>query len=208
VLGALTSLGYVVASARRRSSIPDRRLAVCLALGGTAVVVGGGVGALLGVLTFMLVIDALVPIPGVTRTEADARFARLVRERRHAERMRRLRRLPAERLDVLDDRVGWASVAERRALGVQPISIGSVTGTVEELKARTFDRGFRPVPSSREHWKRLWLAQADGSTLPPVSVYRVGDQHVLRDGHHRVSVARDRGLETIEAEVVELRRAG
>jgi len=50
------------------------------------------------------------------------------------------------------------------------------------------------------------MAHADGAPLPPVSVYRVGAEHVLRDGHHRVSVARELGLERIDAEVVELHR--
>jgi hypothetical protein len=47
-----------------------------------------------------------------------------------------------------------------------------------------------------------------GTPLPPISVYRVGDRHFVRDGHHRVSVAC--ALETleIEAEVVELHPAG
>ena len=29
--------------------------------------------------------------------------------------------------------------------------------------------------------------------MPPISVYRVGDLHFVRDGHHRVSVARAQG---------------
>jgi hypothetical protein len=129
-----------------------------------------------------------------------------VRQRRRARRIARLRRRAFEALDVLDDGAGWAAAAERRALGVQAIPIDSVTGTVEDLKARAFDRAFRPEADSSEHWKRLWLAQAHGATLPPISVYRVGGQHVVRDGHHRISVARDHGLLTIEADVVELRR--
>jgi hypothetical protein len=120
--------------------------------------------------------------------------------------MQRVRRRAPERLDVLDDGSGAVAAAERRALGVQVIAIGSITGTVEELKARAFDRHFRPEAASSEHWKRLWLAQAHGATLPPISVYRLGDRHVVRDGHHRISVARDHGLLTIEADVVELRR--
>ena len=93
-----------------------------------------------------------------------------------------------------------------RHLGVQSIELDSVTGTVEDLKARVFDRAFRPDASALEHWRRLWLAESHGAALPPISVYRVGDRHVVCDGHHRISVARDHGLATIEAEVVELRR--
>ena len=82
-----------------------------------------------------------------------------------------------------------------------------MTGTVEGFKARTFDHCFRPDEGASEHWKRLWVAQARGVVIPPISVYRVDGRHYVRDGHHRVSVARDHGAETIDAEVVELHHA-
>jgi hypothetical protein len=182
------------------------QLSVCAALALTGAVAGGMPGVLLGFLALMIFIDAVVPMPGRTASEADDRFRRLSRRRRRADRVRALRRRPPERLDVLDDRAGWAATADRRVLGVQTIDVGSVTGTVEVLKARTFDRALRPDASDREQWKRVWLAQAHGADLPPISVYRVGAEHVIRDGHHRLSVARDRGSWTIDADVVELRR--
>jgi hypothetical protein len=178
---------------------------LALALAAAAAVVGGTGAVLFALMALMLLLDAVMPMPGVTRPEADARFRAIVRRRRRAERARRLRGLAPERLDVLDDRNGWASTAARRPLGVQVIPIDSVTGTLEPFKAHTFDRAFRPDRSAAEHWKRLWLAQAHGASLPPISVYRVDARHVVRDGHHRLSVARDHGLSAIEADVVELR---
>jgi hypothetical protein len=175
-----------------------------LALVAAAVALRGSVGALLAILASLVLLDCVVPMPGGTRSEAGDHFRRLVRDRRRAALLRRLRRLPPERLDVLDDRDGWAATASRRALGVRSIALESVIGTVEESHARTFDRRFRPPPSSREHWERLWLAQERGATLPPISVYRVDAAHVVRDGHHRVSVAREHGQATIDAVVVEL----
>jgi hypothetical protein len=50
------------------------------------------------------------------------------------------------------------------------------------------------------------MAFARGDAMPPVAVYRVGSDHVVRDGHHRISVARDHGVPAIDADVVELRR--
>lgn len=184
-----------------------RRLSGCVALLLAAVIVRGTLGVLAGIVAMLLALDAVVPMPAGTRSQADDRFRALVRRRRRARRMARLRGREPECLNVLDDRAGWAATAERRALGVQPIAIDSVTGTAETLKARAFDRTFRPEAESSEHWKRLWLAQAHGATLPPIAVYRIGGEHVVRDGHHRISVARDHGLVMIEAEVVELRRA-
>jgi hypothetical protein len=185
---------------RRLRRLPrGPRLALVGALAVAAPVVGGPPGGLLAIVAGLVALDAAVPMPGVTWSEAEDRFARVQRARRRA-RMRRR----AEGLEVLDDRAGWAASAARRQLGVQPIAVDSITGTVELAKARTFDRAFRPDRGSAEHWKRLWMAQARGAPMPPISVYRVGEEHVVRDGHHRVSVARDLGLGAIDADVVEL----
>ena len=181
-----------------------RALAPAGVLALAAVAVGGSVGGLLSIGALLVIVDAVVPMPGVTWPEAEARFERLVRARRRARLRRRLRGLPAERLEVIDDRTGWAGLAARRPLGVVPIPVDSIDATVEEVKAQAFDTEFRPDRSSGEHWKRLWMAQAHGAPMPPVSVYRVGARHVVRDGHHRVSVARERGLTVIDADVVEL----
>jgi hypothetical protein len=198
--------GALPTAGRWTSSHPGavRRLGGCLALAVAAVALRGLGGVLLGIVAALLLLDAIVPMPAGTRSQADDRFRALVRRRRRARRMARLRGRAPDCLEVLDDGAGWAASAERRALGVQPIAIDSVTGTAEALKARAFDRAFRPEAESAEHWKRLWLAQAHAAALPPISVYRVGGQHVVRDGHHRISVARDHGLLTIEADVVEL----
>ena len=187
------------------SGLPRRRLGLAGGLAAGGLVLGGLAEVLLAMTAVVLALDALVPMPAGTRTAADDRFRRLVRDRRRARLAARLRGGP-ERLDLLDDRAGWAATAPRRALGIQAIDVRSVTATVEPFKARTFDRALRPDPASREQWKRIWMAHAAGAPLPPVSVYRVGGEHVLRDGHHRVSVARELGLERIDAHVVELHR--
>ncbi len=96
------------------------------------------------------------------------------------------------------------AVAERRDLGVVPIRIDSVTGTVEASKAELFDRALRPHPRTAERWKGVWRAHAQGVALPPVAVYRIGTRHVVRDGHHRISVARAHRCPVIDAHVVAL----
>ena len=40
--------------------------------------------------------------------------------------------------------------------------------------------------------------------MPPIDTYRIGDLHFVRDGHHRVSVARAMGLDVIEAYVTQV----
>jgi hypothetical protein len=199
-------LGYLVTSMRRSALRHPRRFGLLVGCAGTAAVARGDAGVLLGIFALMLFLDAVVPMPGTTWSEADERFWRLVRERRRARSLRRLRGLQPERLDLLDEGERWVLTAQRRALGVQPIRIDSVTGTVEESKAKLFDRGFRPDRAEHQRWKRVWMARARGEEMPPVTLYRVGEDHIVRDGHHRISVARDHGVDAIDADVVELRR--
>jgi hypothetical protein len=198
----MSAHAHLVVTARRSAMRARVRVAMSAALVAAAVVVGSPGAVPLALLALLLVIDAVVPLPGLTRSEADERFRALVRERRRAERMHGLRGLPPEQLDVVDDLRDW----HRRPLGIEMIEIDSVTGTVEAIKAKAFDRRFRPDRTAALRWKGLWLAHAHNVVLPPVTVYRVGAEHVVRDGHHRISVARDRGLSMIEAEVVELQR--
>ena len=172
-----------------------------LALGALLLVLGaivhGWVGAALAFAAGVVVLDSLVPPPGVTLREADDRFCRAVRHRRYAAVARRASLRAPERLVLLDE----DSYRGRRALGVQLLPIETVSGTVEPSKLREFDGAFRPSMGVREHWKRVWVAQ----DLPPIAVYRVGGAHYVIDGHHRVSTARDHGAVVIEAEVTELR---
>ena len=56
-----------------------------------------------------------------------------------------------------------------------------------------------PSPPTRRRWLGVWLAEERGTVLPPVSLAAVGDAFAIRDGHHRVSVARARGARTITA---------
>src|SRR4051794_38479312 len=90
-----------------------------------------------------------------------------------------------------------------RSLGLQSIPLDSIVGSVG--RTREFDRSFRPTSSrTRPRWERIANAQRRGKDMPPISVYRIGDLHFVRDGHHRVSVARALGLTHIDAYVTEV----
>jgi hypothetical protein len=181
---------------------------VVVAFGAVAFVLHGIVGFLLGFVAALLIIDRLLPTTGVLHADAQRAYGRLARQRRVAEWGRRMRREPAGgRLARLD--AGFEESAERRNLGVQLVELGSIVGTTEEDKARGFDDCFRPPTWSRGRWEIVWIARSRGTELPPISVYRVGEQHYVRDGHHRVSVAQALGESVIEADVVVLApRAG
>src|SRR4051812_27763920 len=131
---------------------------------------------------------------GAGHIDAERAFLRASRARRRAAVVRRLRRKPAEngQLAVHDERTLPGSRPLPRQ-GIREIPLSAICGTLEPSKANLFDGGFRPAARARQRWQRLWLAEHRGAPLPPISVIAIGDAYAIRDGHHRVSVARARG---------------
>jgi hypothetical protein len=132
--------------------------------------------------------------------DAERAFSRVSRARRRAALMRVLRRQPSEcgLLPVFNELCTAVQRFASRA-GRREIPLCLIRGTLEPSRAAQFDPDFRPAPIARHRWQRVWLAEERGTTLPPISVVAVGGEYVLRDGHHRVSVARARGALTIDA---------
>ena len=140
--------------------------------------------------------------------DADAAddFQRLRRRQVLSRLGQRLRREPDDVSVTLpfDEVVAALGLVGERYVGIQSISLDSIVGSVD--RARDFDRRFRPTSGrSRERWERIAVASRRGEAMPPISVYRVGDMHFVRDGHHRVSVHRALGLRVIDADVTEVR---
>jgi len=130
--------------------------------------------------------------------DAERAFAGAARARRRAALMALAHRRPACRLAVFDERaLPPADASPRR--GVREIPLDAIGATLEPNRAEQFDCGFRPTPLVRGRWQRVWLAEQRGVVLPPISVVPVGDGYAVRDGHHRISVARARGALTIDA---------
>ena len=136
---------------------------------------------------------------GSAQIDAERAFARSRRAGRRAALARRLRRV-SEQLPVYDTHALQAGRAPRRP-GIREIPLEAICGTLEPSRATLFDRCFRPAAGARRRWERLWVAEQRGAVLPPISVVAVGEVYAIRDGHHRVSVARARGAVTIDASV-------
>jgi hypothetical protein len=139
---------------------------------------------------------------GSDSIDAERAFSRATWARRRAALASRLRRRPAEgaRLPVYEER----AMPRRGAIprrGIQELPLDAITGTLEPTRAALFDRCFRPAAPARGRWQRLWIAEHRGTALPPISVVPVADGYAIRDGHHRVSVARARGALTISAAI-------
>jgi hypothetical protein len=112
----------------------------------------------------------------------------------------RLRRgcLECSRLTVHDARNRRINLTNN----VREIPLEMITATVEPSRAQQFDAWFRPAGKrTRGRWERLWIAEQQGESLPPIDVVQTGCGYAVIDGHHRVSVARARGAITIDAVV-------
>lgn len=113
---------------------------------------------------------------------------------------------------VTGDRVDLLSLDEVRArlpvqgqhdLGIQQVPIRQIIGS--EGRYRDFDRAFLPRQThTKDRWVRIDRLHHQSVELPPVSLYKMGDAYFVRDGNHRVSVARERGQEFVDAFVTEL----
>lgn len=91
----------------------------------------------------------------------------------------------------------------QRYLGLQTIPVENIIGSVGRY--RDFDRAFTPIHTrTARRWMSIDLAQYQDIRLPPIEVYKIGEVYFVKDGNHRVSVARERGQDFIDAYVIEI----
>ncbi|MCX8028726.1 MAG: hypothetical protein N2712_01895 [Brevinematales bacterium] len=90
-----------------------------------------------------------------------------------------------------------------RYKGIQSIPLSKIKGS--EGRYRDFDREFLPKHEGvRTKWENMMDFLDKQPKIPPIVVYKIGDNYIVRDGNHRVSVAKAMGLEYIDAEVIEM----
>jgi len=88
--------------------------------------------------------------------------------------------------------------------GIREIPLNAIVGSVGRYD--DFTRDFLPKKDSiQERWARVKASILNMTGLGPISVYQIGDVYFVRDGNHRVSVARQLGTPTISAYVTEVR---
>lgn len=87
--------------------------------------------------------------------------------------------------------------------GMKTIPVSQIIGS--EGRYQDFSQAFYPKKELlRSRWRSIDGAVKQYIILPPISVYKLGQWYFVRDGNHRVSVAKAQGVEFIDAEVVEL----
>jgi hypothetical protein len=88
-------------------------------------------------------------------------------------------------------------------VGMEAVPLDRIVGS--EGRYRDFNRHFLPRKEFlRSRWVSIDMAQYNDIPLPPVRIYEAGGVYFVRDGNHRVSVARMRGQTMIDAEVTKL----
>lgn len=92
---------------------------------------------------------------------------------------------------------------ERSSEQLEDIPLNAIVGSVGRYK--DFTRSFLPKQAStKDRWARVEVAMTGMEGVPPIEVYKVGNAYFVRDGNHRVSVARQFGSDYIQAYVTEV----
>jgi hypothetical protein len=146
-----------------------------------------------------------MPDTGLPRDDAASDYGRMRRRRGLSILAARLRGEPDDVNMILPFEEVVAALGQRgeHSLGLQVVELDTIVGSVD--RTRDFDRNFRPTSAhARERWERIATAVRRGEAMPPVELYRIGQLHFVRDGHHRVSVARAMHQSTIEAYVTQI----
>jgi len=88
-------------------------------------------------------------------------------------------------------------------MGSQTVPIKMIVGS--EGRYHDFNKYFLPRKEHLRHrWQRVDEAHIKDIILPPILLYEIGGVYFVRDGNHRVSVAKMQGVEFIDAEVISL----
>lgn len=94
---------------------------------------------------------------------------------------------------------------EQHDRGLQMVPLDKIVGSTGRY--HDFDRAFFPRrPHLQDRWMSVDKAYHEGVALPPVELVKIGEIYFVSDGNHRVSVARARGQNFIDAHVIEIDR--
>src|ERR1700759_1674284 len=150
-------------------------------------------------------------MPGTPRStgspglDAQTDFLRARRRAALGAMVARLRGEPSDVRLVLpyEEVVAALGYVSEHFAGKEVVALDAIVGTVD--RGRDFDRSFRPTTGRvRSRWEHIATAMRRGEAMPPVDLVRIGQIYFVRDGHHRVSVARALGHTDIDANVTEV----
>ena len=92
------------------------------------------------------------------------------------------------------------SLSNRAYRGIHAIKVKNIVGSVGRVQDLL--SGFR-LKNPDVRYYRLRKIMEKGDVVPPIIVYKVGNEYYVLDGNHRVAIAKELGIEFIDAEVIE-----
>jgi len=116
-----------------------------------------------------------------------------------------LARFTGENVDLLpyDEVIKTLKVQSGVDRGQMDVPIKAIVGSVNRYE--DFTRSFLPRKSvDANRWARVEAAVTDDVGLPPIELFKIGETYFVKDGNHRVSVARQFGATHIHAYVTEI----
>ena len=103
----------------------------------------------------------------------------------------------------LSTEVSKSKIRSQYYAGTRTVPISWIKGS--EGRSGDFDCDFNPRNTlTIARWMSVAVARSRGDTLPLVELIQLGGDYFVRDGHHRISVARALGEEYIDAKVIVL----
>jgi hypothetical protein len=100
----------------------------------------------------------------------------------------------------LEEMLCGKPAASRHYAGLRSVPVDAIHGS--ESRGDDFDRSFNPLSGrTMARWLSVARARMLGVPLPPVELIELNGAYFVRDGHHRISVARSLGERFIEADV-------
>jgi uncharacterized ParB-like nuclease family protein len=94
-------------------------------------------------------------------------------------------------------------LSNQHYIGMREIPIDQIIGSVSRYQ--DFDKAFLPLQTHTQgRWMSIDRAHLSDIILPPIEVYKIGSTYYVKDGNHRVSVARLKGQKYIDADVIEI----
>lgn len=113
-----------------------------------------------------------------------------------------------ESLDLLayDEVSSKLRAVSQTNLGLQQVALKNIIGSVN--RTSDFDRNFRPLSDGDStRWADVKAAMTSPFTagVPPVTLYKIGEAYFVMDGNHRISIAKEMGLDSVEAYVTEVK---
>lgn len=113
-----------------------------------------------------------------------------------------------ESLDLLayDEVSSKLRAVSQTNLGLQQVALKNIIGSVN--RTSDFDRNFRPLSDGDStRWADVKAAMTSpfAAGVPPVTLYKIGEAYFVMDGNHRISIAKEMGLDSVEAYVTEVK---